>query len=481
MIGTKINKQQYLWAILVVVWLYTVLLPGGAAAAELSADYNPAVIRLADGGEVPALQQGGNVWVTVADIKKYFNPQVQFEAAEKKLYWYMSDPAQQLGEKRLPAAVFGTTLNFETKWLASATYINIVGLTPLLGGTLITDTVDAAVLHLVRGGEAVKPAPAVPRQSAQRISLVWDINGNATSELYQQPRIPGVTVVSPTWFKLSTASGWVDSTADYSYVAQAHAKGYQVWALVNNSFNPVLTQEFLRDEAAQERMISQLAAYAALYKLDGMNIDFENIYMEDKERLTSFVAKLTLALHQQQLTVSMDVTFPSDSETWSRCYDRAALGEIVDYMAVMAYDEHGSASRISGSGASLSWVRQGMKAMLTEVPGHKLLLGLPFYTREWEEMSNGQARPKTLSMAEVKARIEKYKADVTWLEDKGQYYAEYKIDGKLRQVWVEDEASLAKKVELVDGYGLAGTAAWRKGFEQPEVWSLLGQLNKKRL
>ena len=40
-------------------------------------------------------------------------------------------------------------------------------------------------------------------------------------------------------------------------------------------------------------MIAQILQYAHVYDLDGINLDFENVYLDDKERLVQFVRELT--------------------------------------------------------------------------------------------------------------------------------------------------------------------------------------------
>ena len=71
----------------------------------------------------------------------------------------------------------------------------------------------------------------------------------------------------------------------------------------------------------------------------------------------------------------------SGSEYWSGGYDRAALAAEADYLILMAYDEHYSASPTAGSVSSLPWVERGLRRVLQEVPAEKLILGAPFYTR----------------------------------------------------------------------------------------------------
>ena len=58
------------------------------------------------------------------------------------------------------------------------------------------------------------------------------------------------------------------------------------------------------------------------------------------------------------MMVSMDVTGISTSENWSLCYDRERLSKVVDYMMLMAYDQHWASSPVAGSVAEYTWGRK---------------------------------------------------------------------------------------------------------------------------
>ena len=63
------------------------------------------------------------------------------------------------------------------------------------------------------------------------------------------------------------------------------------------------------------------------------------------------------------------------------------------------------------------------------------------------------------------------KAKKEWNEESGQYYAEWN-DGKDRmRIWLEEERSLAAKLELVDKEKVAGIAFWKLGLERKEAWN----------
>lgn len=309
-----------------------------------------------------------------------------------------------------------------------------------------------------------------------KINLVWDYVYKYSKDLSKENTIEGLDVISPTWFSVDS-NGYIINNGDFSYVNQAHKKGYRVWALIDNKFNRDLTKELLKSKQAQQNLIKQLVVYSSIYNLDGINIDFENVYYEDKDRLTRFVESLTKALKEQNLIVSMDMTVPSSSPNWSKFYDREKLSKILDYCIVMTYDEHWATSPKSGSVASIGWVIKGIENSLKYIPEEKLIMGLPFYTREWEEYKddNGRLRVKSkvLTMEDVEKIIKENNLEVVWLEEAGQHYTEYFRDGKKYRIWIEDEKSIELKARLVHRYNLAGVASWRKGLEKDSIWTVL--------
>ncbi|WP_051569413.1 glycosyl hydrolase family 18 protein [Alkaliphilus transvaalensis] len=316
-----------------------------------------------------------------------------------------------------------------------------------------------------------------------KIGLVWDYVYLNTKDRSNEEKIAAVDIFSPTWFDLLDEEGNIDNKGNFQYAKDMKEKGYEIWGLVTNSFDPDLTSSFLASEEAQDHFIRQILIYSGLYQLDGINIDFENIHYRDQAAFTSFVERLIKRLHQMNLVVSIDVTIPSTSPNWSMVYDRIKLGEIVDYVAVMTYDEHWASSPKSGSVASIGWVERGIQQTLQMVPEEKVLLGLPFYTRLWEEevQSNGKLRvsSKAYGMKQIREILEENDAEIEWDEKTGQYYAEYLKDGKTYKVWLEDGRSLALKATLVEKYNLAGFAAWRKDFEIQEVWGPLNEIIKR--
>ncbi|WP_020618890.1 glycosyl hydrolase family 18 protein [Paenibacillus daejeonensis] len=323
--------------------------------------------------------------------------------------------------------------------------------------------------------------PFVPWDKEERINLTWEAVYSRNPDTTAIGQMPGVNVVSPTWFELVDGTGQISSKADPGYVAWARNRGYQVWALFSNSFDPDLTTEALATYESRLTMIQQLISYARTYQLQGINIDFENVYTEDKENLIQFVRELTPLLHKHEQVVSIDVTPKSNSEMWSAFLDREALARSVDYMMLMAYDEHWASSPVAGSVASLPWVEHSVRRLLEEdrVPPHKLILGIPLYTRIWTEQQgeDGQVQvsSRAIGMETADQLLAERGLQPILDEATGQHYVEYEEDGARKRIWLEDGTSARARMALVRKYDLGGIASWQRGFQKPQIWEVLHQ------
>ncbi|HOE57707.1 MAG TPA: S-layer homology domain-containing protein [Bacillota bacterium] len=316
--------------------------------------------------------------------------------------------------------------------------------------------------------------------SGNKINLTWHYIWSNTPDMSNVKKINGLNVISPTWFTLANEKGDLNDRGSISYVNWAHKNGYKVWALTDNQFNSDLTNKFLSNASARARFINNLISRAKKYRLDGINIDFENMYIKDKNAFTQFMKELSKQAKANSLVLSADVSIIAVNSNWSESFDRAALSKTVDYVALMTYDQHWGGSPVSGSVAQLSWVEQSLKRVLAEVPKEKLLLGVPFYTRLWkEEYVSGSSKPvvtsNAISMDEAERTISENKAAKTWDAVSGQYYATFKKGNATYKIWLEDEKSIKLKAELVNNYGLAGIASWKYGQEKAVVWDAIAK------
>ncbi len=306
----------------------------------------------------------------------------------------------------------------------------------------------------------------------KKINVLWEYVYALTPKHFEEKE-EGIDVVSPTWFYINEEDGTLVNKGDIGYTEKSHELGYEVWGLMTNRFDTPLTTKVLNDEKAVNKVLGQILLYAVIYDLDGINIDFEYVADADRDALTAFMEKLTYFGHQQGLVISIDVTIP---KPWTIEYNRKALSEIVDYVMIMTYDEHWRTGSNDGSIASYPWVETAILDTLKEVSPEKLVMGIPLYTRVWQTDSNGNRTNYSISMAELRALIEENNYEVSWLDNEKQYYISFEKDGISNKVWIEDQRSIANKLLLVEKYNLAGTACWRRGFEEAIIWDLFEKI-----
>ena len=82
----------------------------------------------------------------------------------------------------------------------------------------------------------------------------------------------GVNVISPTWFSIADNDGNLTSLAEADYVNKAHAKGLQVWALIDNFSEEIQTETVLAKESARANIIETLVKEAVNWILYSLSV-----------------------------------------------------------------------------------------------------------------------------------------------------------------------------------------------------------------
>lgn len=282
-----------------------------------------------------------------------------------------------------------------------------------------------------------------------------------------------MNVVSPTWYRLSDTVGNISSLADAGYVERAHELGLQVWALIDNFDANVSTYELLSSSAARARLIDMMMYEVEKYGFDGWNIDFETLTSATGAHYIQFLKELSVSCRQKGVVLSVDNYVPA---SYNEFYDLKSQGEVVDYVIIMAYDEHYSGSETAGSVASLNFLKKATNDTLTKMPKERIIMAIPFYTRLWAEQEvDGQKTlsSEALTMNGAKDVLERNNVKAEWDEVTCQNYAEYTVEGTTYKIWLEDVDSLHERMKVIAGADAAGVAAWRLGFETEEIWPII--------
>lgn len=308
-----------------------------------------------------------------------------------------------------------------------------------------------------------------------KVNLLWHqvTNTTANSGLDQVlSDAEGITVISPTWFRIADNDGGLSDIGSLDYVKKCHDKGVQVWALFSNFENKnVDTTSVLNTTSSRDNLVNNMIAKAIAYNLDGINVDFEQVSTDAKDGYVEFIKELSIKCENNDLILSVDNYPPTAS---SLHYNRKIQAQYADYLIVMAYDEHYAGSGEAGSNASISFVKKAVSDSLKEVPKSQLILGMPFYSRIWTT-KDGTLSTETIAMKNISSYIKSHNAQESWQDDLGQNYVEFSEDGATKQLWVEDEKSLALKLGVMKDNDLAGGAFWKEGLESDSIWEIIGK------
>ncbi len=319
------------------------------------------------------------------------------------------------------------------------------------------------------------------KQVEGKINLTWDYFSKYGSAPDRNgTTIEGINVVSPAFFYLDEKGNFKENVGSkgQAYIEWAHSNGYKVWPMFSNAEAATeslsITSNIVNSYEKRQQLIENLVNSCVKYKLDGINIDFENMKQQDKDMFSRFIIELTPRLKEMGLVTSVDVTAPDGGETWSMCFDRHVIGDVADYIVFMAYDQYGVSSTKAGTTAGYDWVNLSLNKFLKteEIESDKIILAVPFYTRVWTTNGEGKTTSKTVDMKNID-KVVPNDAQKQWDDDLKQNYVEYTDNGDKKQIWIEDMDSLKAKLSLIMQNNLAGVGSWQKGMEKEEVWSMI--------
>ncbi|WP_173915456.1 LysM peptidoglycan-binding domain-containing protein [Halobacillus sp. Marseille-Q1614] len=242
------------------------------------------------------------------------------------------------------------------------------------------------------------------------------------------------------------------------------------------SFDSDLAAAVLRNESVQETLITNLLNEIQSKGYQGINIDFEYIYPEDKENYNNFLRRLTAQFHPAGLLVSTALA-PKIKEDQTgllyEAHDYRAQGEIVDFIVLMTY-EWGWAGGEPWAIAPINKVREVLDFAVTVIPRDKIVMGIPLYGRDWKIPWVQGTFARTVSPQEAVSLAARYGVPIQYDEKYQSPYFFYTDEsGQKHEVWFEDARSMQEKYDTIKAYDLRGGSYWVLGNPFPQNWPVL--------
>ncbi|MBO4510480.1 MAG: hypothetical protein IKW90_03730 [Lachnospiraceae bacterium] len=316
----------------------------------------------------------------------------------------------------------------------------------------------------------------------EKIYLIWQLvysKGHIDEMVSYIEKNPEVNVVSPTWFFMSSDKGDIISYGDADYVTAAHERKVNVWALLKND---TLEGAFKCAEDShkvfstyenRQRLIRNVIDAVKKCGADGINVDVEGLNVETGIYFVQFLRELSFRCRDYGIVLSVDNYIP---EEYNAFYNIPEQKKCADYIVIMGYDEHYAGSD-AGSVASLSWFKYAADLTLKKCGPEQIIMGVPFYTRLWKEVPDGDAvktySERTMNLREQEEFVAGLDFEPEWKDKEGQYYYEYEEEGATFKLWAEEKRSLALKAMVIGEKEFGGTAAWMMGGDTDGIWTVI--------
>lgn len=323
--------------------------------------------------------------------------------------------------------------------------------------------------------------PEKGQANYEKFNMTYLYFGTTSSHITFVDNTKGsLKVVSPSYFDINDdGSLKLTRLLNTNFIKEMHDRDIRVVPFLSNHWNRELGRKALSNKTS---LVNEIVKAIKDYDLDGINIDIENLTEEDREEYTELVKLIRENLPQdKEVSVAVAANPYGFDKGWQGSYDYKNLAKYSDYLMVMTYDEsyYGSTS---GPIASIDFVEKSILSILKDVPSEKVVLGIPFYGRYWNESESIGGRG--LHLTDVNTLINNFNGSVDFdeiskspkatfsIEDNNKDY--YILGRKLTPgkytIWYENENSLKEKLNLVHKYDLLGTGSWSLGQEPPETW-----------
>lgn len=283
-----------------------------------------------------------------------------------------------------------------------------------------------------------------------------------------------------------------NTNASYNWMSSA-----AVTAAINNGVDVHICatlfgshSAFLASTSAQQTFINNIISDLQARGGKGVNIDFEGMTASNSVPFTAFMQNLSTQLHAA--IPGSEVSMALYAVDWSNVFNIAGLTPYVDLFIIMGYDYYWSGSTTAGPDDPLYNFQTSYNYTLTRsitfylaqgMPANKLLLGLPYYGREWETV--GSTIPSATTGNFSSSRT----FSVIMNNANGYYsvpqydpvsftpYYSFQVSAAWRQCFWENEYSMKRRFDVVNQRNLGGIGIWALGYDDgfPDYWNAISE------
>jgi spore germination protein YaaH len=299
-----------------------------------------------------------------------------------------------------------------------------------------------------------------------------------------------IDIISPTWYQID-GDGLVTGEPQ-PVLLKEFKKDHVTLIPLFAIFDHVKIHALTGDPKAQDAMIQSFLRACKENGYDGVNLDVEDVMWTDKDALSAMVKKVADALHAEHLQVQIDVVpnAPGHAgetafgkwifQEWRLGYDLKALGEAVDTICLMTYDQHTHWTTPGPVGGWI-WTKENLEYALKVVPKEKLSLGIAAYGYRWYTGDPGLDKEKKtpnptadyISGPNAIYLRNTYGGKEQWDEDDHTPWFYFYRDQMREWVFYTNERAFHDRYVLAKQNGLESVCSWVLGQEDPGIWAAI--------
>lgn len=333
------------------------------------------------------------------------------------------------------------------------------------------------VQRLTRHAKAAHPASGRPNllvggaDQSRPLSLGFYVNWDDSSFPSLKRALPQLDCVIPAWLQLEGKDMDLVENIDPKALNYIHENkpGTPILPFIQNAvdgnFDGVGLARLLADKKAKAALIQKLVTFTATNNFQGITIDFENVPAKAHKSLQSFLGELSGAFAPHGWVVILAAPF--DDPDWHL----AEYSKYVDYMLLMAYDEHWETGK-PGSISGQDWFEKTLDQRMRDLDPARTIIAIGNYGYDWRR--SGGAQTVTFQEAVLAARDSE--ADIQFdPASNNPHFSYVEDDGSTHDIWFLDGVTAFNQIHAADVYRPAGYALWRLGAEDPSIWSVMGR------
>ena len=299
-----------------------------------------------------------------------------------------------------------------------------------------------------------------------------------------------IDLISPTWYQVDEV-GLVTGEPQPNVLKAAKAAHIPVVPIFG-LFDKDKIHKLLGDQKGQDEMNRAFVRECKENGYAGVQYDLEDVMWTDRDALSAMVKKTADVLHGEhlQLQIAVVPNAPGHAgetafgkwifEEWRAAFDLKALGESVDLLCLMTYDQH-TRWTAPGPVGGWGWTNENLTYALKVVPKEKLSLGISLYGYHWftGDPGLGKAEKKPNVTAEYISQPnaiylrDTYGGKEHWDEEDHAPYFWFYRDQMREWIFYTNERAFADRYNLAKSDGLAGVCSWVLGEEDPGIWNAL--------